>query len=140
MGLEKINFLEPDFNKFCRRCKYYQWTPSSGIICGYSKKKPRFSTNCSDFVIDQKRAAEMDYKNLMDSKLSTLNKVGMGQKILMRVVISTSSLVIGIGIGLFGYFATDHPFTKYLTPIIFCSLGVILFFRFLFTSDKELLE
>ena len=41
-----------DFDKYCRRCKHYQFNPINGIICGLTSEHPDFGDDCSDYEYD----------------------------------------------------------------------------------------
>ena len=52
-----------DYDSFCRRCKFYDFNLSKGILCGITKLKPDFEDICSNFSLDPERDKKLKVKN-----------------------------------------------------------------------------
>ena len=52
-----------DYDCFCRRCKFYDFNISKGILCGITKLKPEFEDSCSNFSLDPERDKKLKVKN-----------------------------------------------------------------------------
>lgn len=48
-----------DYDSFCRKCKHYNFTLQSGIICGINNEKPDFGESCEKFELDPNRASNV---------------------------------------------------------------------------------
>lgn len=46
-----------DYDRFCRRCKNYEFNLEQGTLCSLMHQKPSFEGNCMDFVLDREREA-----------------------------------------------------------------------------------
>ncbi len=44
-----------DYDKFCKKCKHYDFSLQSGILCGLTTGKPSFTDICDKFEIDLNR-------------------------------------------------------------------------------------
>ena len=52
-----------DYNKFCKRCKNYEFNFQKGILCSLTLEKPLFTGECKDFILDPERDKKTSNSN-----------------------------------------------------------------------------
>ena len=60
--------MKIDYDKWCRQCVYMQFDSSLGIICGLTKKKPKFIDSCYRYKADEDKIRSNEYKEKLTEK------------------------------------------------------------------------
>ena len=118
-----------DYDYFCRKCTYYDFSFDWGIICKITNQKPYYQDKCPNFIRDSKREQELiqdqkrirDFKARDSNKFFTLEKKGIEKGILGGVIM--------MGIALIWFFAgIAGGYIFFYTPILFI-IGVYAFVK-----------
>jgi len=64
----------PDFDKFCKQCKNYEFNITEGILCKLTHKKPAFGNNCKDFILDPERSAQVNQEKTKEKVFESRHK------------------------------------------------------------------
>lgn len=122
-----------DYNKFCKRCRYYESNLSQGILCGLTHAKPAFQGDCKDFSLDpikdKKVAIEMekDAQAAADRSFFAQEKKGIQKGMvggIIMMAIAAIWFVVGYAAGIIFYYP----------PILFL-IGLYAFLKGLFTGN-----
>jgi hypothetical protein len=70
-----------DFDKWCRRCKNYEFNMQSGILCAITHEKPDFEEECKDYQHDisreEKIKTEQRKELISNKKKRTIDKLSV---------------------------------------------------------------
>jgi len=77
-----------DYDRFCKRCQYYDFDLQKGILCGLTNEKPSFVGTCEKFELDPKkdnspttdtkRTFTLQSEKLLPQMNESLRKWGIG--------------------------------------------------------------
>lgn len=51
-----------NYAQFCDKCQHRSFNIKTGILCGLTNEKPAFENECDNFLLDEKRAQELEQK------------------------------------------------------------------------------
>lgn len=104
-----------DFDNFCRKCSYYEFNLSKGVLCGLTHAKPDFADVCPDFVMAPNQKTKAETQAIIEQQKGNQNMLIGG---ISAVVIS----VIWFGAG----YAAGYIF--FYPPVLFIA-GLIAIFK-----------
>ena len=119
-----------DYDYFCRKCTYYDFSFDRGIICKITNQKPYYQDKCPNFIRNAKREQELihDQKRINDfearresNKFFTLEKKGLEKGILGGVIM--------MGIALIWFFAGIAGGYIFFYPPILFIIGLYAFIK-----------
>ncbi len=132
--------MDIDYDRFCRRCRNYQFDLSRGILCGLTGNKPAFQTECASFELDPEKERKLigeqvrlqraeeraeAYGETYDS--FALEKKGVRKGVLGGIIMISIAIV-----WFFGGLAVGYIF--FYPPILFL-IGLYALLKGLFTGN-----
>ena len=91
-----------DYDYFCRRCTYYDFSFDQGVLCKLTNQKPCYQDKCHNFIRDLEREQELirDQKRIRDfeargesNEFFAIEKKGIEKGILGGIIMMGIALI-----------------------------------------------
>lgn len=131
------NQLVIDYDKFCRKCKFYSSSLQNGVLCGIDHQKPNFIEKCKNFILDPEREKKVDYqiKKQENSKINENSGFFAPEKKGIKSGALGGIIMIAIAVLWFGLgYMAGYIF--YYPPILFL-IGVYALIKGIITGNLK---